>query len=72
MRSLLLENYSLEIGAGLGALAGKVWRVGLMGESSRRRNVLYFLSALENTFNELSVDINYGKSVKAAQSVYNA
>lgn len=72
VRSLLLENYSLEIGAGLGALAGKVWRVGLMGESSRRRNVLYFLSALENTFNELSVDINYGKSVKAAQSVYNA
>ena len=72
VRSLLLENYSLEIGAGLGALAGKVWRVGLMGESSTRRNVLYFLSALENTFNELSVDINYGKSVKAAQSVYDA
>jgi alanine-glyoxylate transaminase/serine-glyoxylate transaminase/serine-pyruvate transaminase len=72
VRSLLLENYSLEIGAGLGVLAGKVWRVGLMGESSTRRNVLYFLSALENTFNELSVDINYGKSVKAAQSVYDA
>ena len=72
VRSLLLENYSLEIGAGLGVLAGKVWRVGLMGESSTRRNVLYFLSALENTFNELSVDINYSKSVKAAQSVYDA
>ena len=72
VRSLLLENYSLEIGAGLGVLAGKVWRVGLMGESSTRRNVLYFLSALENTFNGLSVDIKYGKSVKAAQSVYDA
>ncbi|MBV1914670.1 MAG: alanine--glyoxylate aminotransferase family protein [Pseudomonadales bacterium] len=70
VRGLLLQNYSLEIGAGLGALAGKVWRVGLMGESSTRRNVLYFLNALENTFSELGVDMNYGVANKAALSIY--
>ena len=72
VRALLLENYSLEIGAGLGALAGKVWRVGLMGESSSRKNVLFFLGSLEATFNEMGVDVTYGKSVKAALAVYNA
>ena len=72
VRAMLLENYSLEIGAGLGALAGKVWRVGLMGESSSRKNVLFFLGSLEATFSEMEVDVTYGKSVKAALAVYNA
>ncbi|MBL4585419.1 MAG: alanine--glyoxylate aminotransferase family protein [Pseudomonadales bacterium] len=72
VRGLLLENYSLEIGAGLGALAGKVWRVGLMGESSSRRNVLYFLSSLENTFSELNVDVAYGVAVKSALAIYES
>jgi len=43
----LLENYNIEIAAGLGQLNGKVWRVGLMGFNSRRENVLLLLSALE-------------------------
>jgi alanine-glyoxylate transaminase / serine-glyoxylate transaminase / serine-pyruvate transaminase len=43
----LLENYNIEIAAGLGQLAGKVWRIGLMGFNSRRENVLLLLSALE-------------------------
>jgi alanine-glyoxylate transaminase/serine-glyoxylate transaminase/serine-pyruvate transaminase len=47
VRRALLNEFDLEIGAGLGALAGKVWRVGLMGQSASRRNVLYFLSAME-------------------------
>ena len=47
VRRALLNEFDLEIGAGLGALAGKVWRVGLMGQSACRRNVLYFLSAME-------------------------
>ncbi|HTK99260.1 MAG TPA: alanine--glyoxylate aminotransferase family protein [Pseudomonadales bacterium] len=47
VRRALLNDFDLEIGAGLGALAGKVWRVGLMGQSACRRNVLYFLSAME-------------------------
>ena len=47
VRKRLLEEFSLEIGAGLGDLAGKVWRIGLMGHSSCRKNVLYCLGALE-------------------------
>ena len=47
VRRVLLHEFDLEIGAGLGALAGKVWRVGLMGHSASRRNVLFFLSAME-------------------------
>jgi alanine-glyoxylate transaminase/serine-glyoxylate transaminase/serine-pyruvate transaminase len=43
----LLENYNVEIAAGLGQLAGKVWRIGLMGFNSRRENVLLLLSAME-------------------------
>ena len=46
-RSKLLTEFNLEIGAGLGALAGKVWRIGLMGYSAREQNVDYCLKALK-------------------------
>ena len=49
VRSRLLDEYDLEIGAGLGPLAGKIWRIGLMGHSSRPKNILFCLSALEET-----------------------
>lgn len=47
VRGQLLNEFNLEIGGGLGELKGRVWRVGLMGESSRAGSVLYFLHALE-------------------------
>jgi len=47
VRQRLLSEFDLEIGAGLGALAGKVWRVGLMGQSARARNVRVFLAAMQ-------------------------
>jgi len=47
VRRRLLEEYGIEIGAGLGAFKGKVWRVGLMGHSSSRRNVTLLLAALK-------------------------
>ncbi|MFQ6372449.1 pyridoxal-phosphate-dependent aminotransferase family protein [Shewanella sp. YIC-542] len=47
VRKQLLEQYNLEIGAGLGALAGKAWRIGLMGYGARRENVALCLRALE-------------------------
>ncbi len=47
IRRQLLEEFSLEIGAGLGPLAGRIWRVGLMGAGSTLANVLLFLAALE-------------------------
>ncbi|NPA71303.1 MAG: alanine--glyoxylate aminotransferase family protein [Gammaproteobacteria bacterium] len=47
IRGTLLNDYNLEIGAGLGALAGKVWRIGLMGDSARKEKVLFCLAALK-------------------------
>jgi len=45
-RRVLLERYGIEIGAGAGALAGRIWRIGCMGHTARRRNVLALLAAL--------------------------
>jgi len=70
VRSVLLNDYSLEIGAGLGALAGKVWRVGLMGYASNSKNVRFFLSSLENTLQEMKAPIQSGAAIAAANSVY--
>ena len=47
VRSTLLNDYNLEIGAGLGALAGKVWRIGLMGHACREENVEFCLNSLK-------------------------
>ena len=47
VRATLLQDYNLEIGAGLGALAGKVWRIGLMGFSARKENVTLCVNALK-------------------------
>ena len=46
VRSQLLNEYGLEIGAGLGELAGKVWRIGLMGYGCNKKNVDYCVNAL--------------------------
>jgi len=45
--AFLRDNYNIEIAGGLGELAGKVWRVGLMGFNSRKENALLLLAALE-------------------------
>jgi alanine-glyoxylate transaminase/serine-glyoxylate transaminase/serine-pyruvate transaminase len=55
LRSILLDTYSLEIGAGLGTLAGKIVRIGLMGQSCNIRNVALCLSALAATLPEARV-----------------
>lgn len=47
IRRTLLDEFNIEIGAGLGPLAGRIWRVGLMGAGSTMSNVLLFISALE-------------------------
>jgi alanine-glyoxylate transaminase/serine-glyoxylate transaminase/serine-pyruvate transaminase len=46
VRAKLLEDYSIEIGAGLGPFAGKAWRIGLMGHSASQANVDLVLAAL--------------------------
>ena len=54
-RQRLLSEYNLEIGAGLGELAGKVWRIGLMGYGANQRNVDYCVNALAEVLNTQSV-----------------
>jgi alanine-glyoxylate transaminase/serine-glyoxylate transaminase/serine-pyruvate transaminase len=50
VRQKLLNNYNVEIAGGFGPLAGKIWRIGLMGYSSRPENVLLLLAALREIF----------------------
>ena len=69
VRKALLNDFGMEIGGGLGDLAGKVWRVGLMGHASRRRNVFLFLSALETILKAQGVNVQPG-ALEAASSVY--
>jgi alanine-glyoxylate transaminase / serine-glyoxylate transaminase / serine-pyruvate transaminase len=70
LRSALLNEFDLEIGAGLGALAGKTWRIGLMGYASCERNVMYCLSALESILQRQGANINPGKALNAARAVF--
>lgn len=72
VRRGLLERFGIEIGAGLGEFKGKVWRIGLMGHASRARNVLLFLSALEQLLAEQKHRFEPGASISAANSVYSA
>ncbi len=72
VRRALLNEYQLEIGAGLGPLAGKVWRIGLMGYASNRRNVLFCLGALESVLRQQGARLDAGRTVAAAQAVYSA
>jgi alanine-glyoxylate transaminase/serine-glyoxylate transaminase/serine-pyruvate transaminase len=70
VRRQLLEEYNIEIGAGLGPLRSKVWRIGLMGESSTRSNVFLVLSALEDILRKQGHCCTAGTGVSAAQQVY--
>jgi alanine-glyoxylate transaminase/serine-glyoxylate transaminase/serine-pyruvate transaminase len=70
LRKQLLNQFNLEIGAGLGTLAGKVWRIGLMGYSSSAKNVLFCLAALDTLLGSMNAKVNQGEAVKAAQAIY--
>ncbi len=62
----------LLLGPGLGPLAGKVWRIGLMGESSRQDSVVAVLSALEVVLKRAGMVQRPGAAVSAALEVYSA
>ncbi len=66
VRAILLSDYQLEIGAGLGAMAGKVWRIGLMGYASNPRNVRLCLGALDDALGRMKAPIKRGVAVDAA------
>jgi alanine-glyoxylate transaminase/serine-glyoxylate transaminase/serine-pyruvate transaminase len=72
VRGRLLHEHGIEIGGGLGPMKGKVWRIGLMGESSRRANVLAVLAALEDVLRAEGRAVTPGAAVGAAQAAYAA
>ncbi|WP_455198524.1 pyridoxal-phosphate-dependent aminotransferase family protein [Kaarinaea lacus] len=67
VRARLLNDFDLEIGAGLGALAGKVWRIGIMGHASNAKNVMFCLGALDSVLTEMGAPIQSGVAVAAAE-----
>ena len=67
VRGKLLNDYNIEIGGGLGELRGRVWRIGLMGDSAREINVFALLSALEMILSGQGYEVAYGASLAAAQ-----
>jgi alanine-glyoxylate transaminase/serine-glyoxylate transaminase/serine-pyruvate transaminase len=72
IRTALLQRFGIEIGAGLGAFKGKVWRIGLMGYGARPANVLLFLAALEQLLAEQGYRFSPGSGIAAANGVYQA
>jgi len=70
VRKMLLNKYNLEIGAGLGVLAGKVWRIGLMGYASNPQNVLFCVNALESVLSGYNAHINKGVATEAIAQSY--
>jgi alanine-glyoxylate transaminase/serine-glyoxylate transaminase/serine-pyruvate transaminase len=71
IRGALLERFGIEIGGGLGAFKGKVWRIGLMGYGARPGNVLLLLSALEQLLAEQGHRFERGASIAAANAHYS-
>jgi alanine-glyoxylate transaminase/serine-glyoxylate transaminase/serine-pyruvate transaminase len=72
VRRTLLSEFNLEIGAGLGPLAGKIWRFGLMGYSCRPDNVMLCLSALGSVLEDLGYPVHVGEAEAAAHAAYAA
>ncbi|GJL63734.1 MAG: alanine--glyoxylate aminotransferase [Nitrospirales bacterium] len=70
-RKVLLKEFHIEVGGGLGPLARKVWRIGLMGESSREEYILTLLSALEQILTRDYGQTPTGISMKAAMDIWN-
>tara|TARA_R110002073_G_scaffold18056_9_gene67299 strand:+ start:18865 stop:19929 length:1065 start_codon:yes stop_codon:yes gene_type:complete len=72
LRQTLLQDFNLEIGAGLGALAGKTWRIGLMGQACNRSNVILCLTALSTALQQQGLSTDTDAALIAANAVLNA
>ncbi len=71
VRAELLKVFNVEIGAGLGPFKGKVWRIGLMGESSKRENVMLVLNALETILESMGMEVARGAALQAVDRAYD-
>jgi alanine-glyoxylate transaminase / serine-glyoxylate transaminase / serine-pyruvate transaminase len=70
VRGRLLNDFNIEIAGGLGDYKTTMWRVGLMGYSSQRANVLLFLDALERILLDLGMKLPIGAGIAAAGSSF--
>lgn len=70
VRSQLLDEFNIEIAGGFGAVSGKIWRIGLMGYSAQRNNVLLLLAAMEKVLLEQGFRVPSGAGVGAAVQTY--
>ncbi len=70
VRSRLLNDYNIEVAGGLGELKTKIWRVGLMGYSSQRGNVLLLLGALERILLDMGMKLSPGAGLAAAANTF--
>jgi len=70
VRAYLLDRFGVEIASSFGPLKGKIWRIGTMGHSASRFNVLHGLGALEATLLHFGVEVPAGRAVQAALAVY--
>jgi alanine-glyoxylate transaminase/serine-glyoxylate transaminase/serine-pyruvate transaminase len=71
VRKRLLEEFNIEIGAGLGPLAGKIWRFGLMGHSCRAENVMLCLASLAKVLATEGLQVDANGAVGAAREIYS-
>lgn len=69
-RLSLLQDFNIEVGGGLGPLAGKVWRIGLMGESSTFDSVMTLLAALEQISLQINPSLLPGQTMTSALKKY--
>jgi alanine-glyoxylate transaminase/serine-glyoxylate transaminase/serine-pyruvate transaminase len=70
VRTQLLDEFNIEIAGGIGPTKGKIWRIGLMGYSCQKTNVLLFLAALEKTVLDQGLRVRAGVGVAAAIQSY--
>ncbi|MGH9713543.1 MAG: pyridoxal-phosphate-dependent aminotransferase family protein [Candidatus Acidiferrales bacterium] len=70
VRGQLLDEFNIEIAGGIGPTKGKIWRIGLMGYSCQKTNVLLFLAALEKTVVDQGLRVPAGAGVAAAIQIY--
>lgn len=70
VRSMLLQDFEIEIASSFGPLKGKIWRIGTMGYSCRKKNILHVLGALEAVLLRHKANLHVGCAVQAALDIY--
>lgn len=71
VRAMLLDDFHIEIASSFGPLKGKIWRIGTMGYSCRKKNVLHLLGALEAVLIRHGIKLDAGRAVQSALDVYH-